>query len=146
MRFGLIYFASGGNDRPELIDYIGRPTLSETMKAILSLLLSRVSILAGILTLHTFNYQLINTLQNTIINMWNENAFLIWDNFTKLSATMVLVLLLFLGYFVCRRGIIRRAVAQTNRKKLEESFLCIGSCRITLTTSSAQAPKILNMQ
>lgn len=123
MRSGLINYALGGNDRPELIDYIGKPTLSEIMKAILSLLFSKVSILAGILTLLTFNDQLINTLQNTIINMWNENAFFIWNNFTKLSATVVLVLILFLGYFVSRRGIIRRAVAQANRKKLEEVVL-----------------------
>lgn len=123
MRLGLIYIASGGNDRPKLIDYIGRPTLIETMKAILSLLFSKVSILAGILTFLTFNDQLINTLQNTLINMWNENAFLIWDNFTKLSAIVVLILIIFLGYFVSRYGIIRRAVAQANRKKLEEVVL-----------------------
>ncbi|MFX3636050.1 MAG: hypothetical protein ACE3L7_29200 [Candidatus Pristimantibacillus sp.] len=123
MRFGLIYIASSGNDRPELIDYIGKPTFSETMKAILSLLFNRVSILAGILTFLTFNDQLINTLQNTVINMWNESAVFLWDNFTKLSATVVVVLILFLGYFVSRRGIIRRAVAQANRKKLEEVVL-----------------------
>ncbi|WP_379893769.1 hypothetical protein [Marinicrinis lubricantis] len=55
--------------------------------------------------------------------MWNENAFLIWDNFTKLSAIVVLILIIFLGYFVSRYGIIRRAVAQANRKKLEEVVL-----------------------
>src|SRR5690606_21290298 len=44
----------------------------------------------------------------------------IWDNFTKLSAIVVFILIIFLGYFVSRYGIIRRAVAQANRKKLEE--------------------------
>ncbi|RED51776.1 ABC transporter ATP-binding protein [Cohnella phaseoli] len=114
------FFAGRGRDRKELIDYIGSPTPTDLLKTVLSLLFAKASIIAGILTLLTFDDLFFNTVQSKAIDLWNEGVAFVWDNFTKLSAFVVLVLLLFLGYFVSRRGIIRRAIAQANRKKLED--------------------------
>lgn len=119
-RMRIAFYFGGGNNRQELIDYLGYPTIVELLKSLFYIIISKTSILAGIITVLTFNSSSFDVVKNEVINLWNENTIFIWENFTKLSAVVVLVLLVFLGYFVSRHGVIRRAIAQANRKKLEE--------------------------
>ncbi|TKI58685.1 hypothetical protein E8L90_26625 [Brevibacillus antibioticus] len=117
------YFGGSSKNRAEMIDYVVSPTPLDLFKIMFSFILGKASILAGILTLLTFNNSMFSTIQNTVFNIWNQRVNFIWDNFTKLSALVVLVLIIFLWYFISRQGIVRRAVAQANRKKLEEVIL-----------------------
>ncbi|WP_233181624.1 hypothetical protein [Paenibacillus sonchi] len=119
-RMRIAFYFGGGKSRQELIDYLGYPTIVELLKSLFYIIISRTSILAGIITVLTFNSSSFDVVKNEVINLWNESTIFIWGNFTKLSAVVVLVLLVFLGYFVSRHGVIRRAIAQANRKKLEE--------------------------
>ncbi|AIQ15879.1 hypothetical protein H70357_03585 [Paenibacillus sp. FSL H7-0357] len=119
-RMRIAFYFGGGKSRQELIDYVGYPTIVELLKSVFYIIIGRTSILAGIFTVLTFDSSSFDVVQNEAINLWNESTTFLWDNFTKLSAVVVLVLLVFLGYFVSRQGVIRRAIAQANRKKLEE--------------------------
>ncbi|RNB59159.1 hypothetical protein EDM57_05225 [Brevibacillus gelatini] len=117
------YFGGSSKDRTKMLDYVVIPTPFDLFKIVFSFILGKASILAVILTLLTYNNSMLSTIQNTIINLWNQKVNFFWNNLTKLSALVVLVLIIFLWYFISRRGIVRRSVAQANRKKLEEVIL-----------------------
>lgn len=107
-RMRIAFYFGGAKSRPELIDYVGNPTLVELLKSVTSLIISKISILAGLLTVLTFDSSWLGLIQNEVIYLWNEGTSFLWDYFTKLSAVVVLVLLVFLGYFVRRQGIVRQ--------------------------------------
>jgi hypothetical protein len=85
-----------------------------------SVILSKTLIVAGALTLITVQNINFSNIENNVPELWSSTKSFLWDNSSKLSAAVVVVLIVFLGYFISRRGIIRRSIAQANRKKLEE--------------------------
>lgn len=115
MRF-IFFFGRSGKNGSKLIDYIAGPTPSDLLKIVFSFVFGKPTILAGALTILTFNGSMIDKLQGITV----KGVSFVWSNFTKLSSFAVLVVMIFLGYFVSREGIIRRSVALANRKKLED--------------------------
>ncbi|MGC5776664.1 hypothetical protein J4O75_30650 [Paenibacillus pabuli] len=96
------------------------PILSDWIKFLFFLSVSINSILATILTFLTYDESLINNIIDYSSEKWADGLQFLWDNFTKLSAVVVFVLLIFLWYFVSRFGVRKRAIAQANKKKLED--------------------------
>lgn len=113
-------FGSNGRDHSKLINYLVRSTPTDLLKFVISLILGKTSIIAGVLTLITVQNITFRNIENSVPELWNVTKSFLWDNLSKLSAVVVVVLIVFIGYFINRRGIIRRSVAQANRKKLEE--------------------------
>ncbi|WP_440705806.1 hypothetical protein [Heyndrickxia oleronia] len=117
MRFGWISYST--NSKRDLKDLIVSLTLFEFVKIISNSLFRFPTILALLLTLTNYmteDIQLRNKYEQLLYK-----AFLFFSTqYTKLSALVVLVLILFIWYFVSGKGVIRRTVAQANRKKLED--------------------------
>ena len=110
----------GMNDY-NLFQYLTAPTLTEWIKFFFLLFISRGSILAAILTSITLYYSYILVGIESIKHQWYKLFFLLWNNvFPKLSAVVVLILIIFLWYFVSSYGVRRRVIAQANKKKLED--------------------------
>ena len=85
------------------------------------MLISIGSRLAAVLTIITLYYSYIHVGIESIKHQWYDLFFPLWNNvFSKLSAVVVLILIIFLWYFVSSYGVTRRAIAQANKKKLEE--------------------------
>lgn len=118
MRIGWISYSI--NRRKGLIDFIARLTISDFVKSIFLRMFKFPTIFAILLVLVTND-----TTKNTGIwilkqNDWIKINTLLWEHFTKLSALVILILILALWYFVSSKGVIRRSIAQANRKKLED--------------------------
>lgn len=111
---------SSSQSRSGLIDEIMAPLLSDWIKFLFFLSVSVNSILAAILTFLTYDESLINNITEYSSKKWADGLQFLWDNFTKLSTVVVFVLLIFLWYFVSSFGVRKRAIAQANKKKLED--------------------------
>ncbi|GAB6256967.1 hypothetical protein PSKAS_24890 [Peribacillus sp. N1] len=118
LRLGIIQISI--RSKPKLIDDLTAPIFTDWLKFFFNLFKSTYSILAALLTLLTFNYSIIYGGLESIKDQWDNLFFLLWSNSSKLSAVVVVVLLIFLLYFVSRYGVTRRAIAQANKKKLED--------------------------
>ncbi|MFH7833194.1 hypothetical protein [Bacillus luti] len=117
VRIGIVSRPS--NQTKRMIDFIINDTIFDLLKKTRSIIFSFPIILASILTF--FAYYKVNIMLMVIIKqLWNEKASLLWEHFTKLSAVVVLVLIVSLWYFISRKGVVRRSIAQANRKKLED--------------------------
>ncbi|TBX75883.1 hypothetical protein E0M25_15030 [Bacillus mycoides] len=117
VRIGIVSRPS--NQTKRMIDFIINDTIFDLLKKTRSIIFSFPIILASILTF--FAYYKVNIMRIVIIKqLWNEKASLLWEHFTKLSAVVVLVLIVSLWYFISRKGVVRRSIAQANRKKLED--------------------------
>ncbi|QNF30014.1 hypothetical protein [Metabacillus elymi] len=108
-----------------LIHYLTAPTLTERIKSFslfpFLFFKSIGSILAVALTIFTLYYSYILDGIETINHQWYNLFFSLWNNvFPKLSAFVVFILIIFLWYFVSSYGVTKRAIAQANKKQLEE--------------------------
>lgn len=108
------------NQKTDLIDEIISPRLPERIKFTFIILGSFNSIFAAALTFLTYDKSQVENVKEIIKINWSDVLNFLWGNFSKLSTVVVLVLLIFLWYFVSRFGVIRRAIAQANKKKLED--------------------------
>lgn len=118
MRF---WWISYSNDRrKELRDFIVSSTILDFIKTIYSSMFRFPAILAILLTVVTND--ITKVIKSWILKAqpWVKESSFLWEHFTKISALVVLVLILFLWYFVSSKGVIRRSIAQANRKKLED--------------------------
>lgn len=118
LRLGIIQ--SSIRSKPKLIDNLTAPIFTDWLKFFFNLFKSTYSILAVVLTLLTFNYSIIYGGIESIKDQLGNLFYLLWSNSSKLSAVVVFVLLIFLLYFVSSYGVTRRAIAQANKKKLED--------------------------
>ncbi|WP_411344510.1 hypothetical protein ACE3MZ_23590 [Paenibacillus sp. WLX1005] len=117
--------------KPNILKYAGfedkglikEITAARVIDILLSLFfsfLSFYSILAVVLTCLTYDISLIDGAINGISEKWILVSQFLWENFTKLSAIIVFILIIFLWYFVSGFGVRQRAIAQANKKNLEE--------------------------
>ncbi|WP_151208777.1 hypothetical protein [Paenibacillus yonginensis] len=118
LRPGMI--KSSSTSDKELIDEITAPKVYEWIKFLFFVVISFHSLLAGILTFLTYEGSPIGKVISYSKDKWGEGLHFLLDNLTKLSAVVVFVLLIFLWYFVSKYGVTRRAIAQANKKKLED--------------------------
>ncbi|MDH2879780.1 hypothetical protein [Bacillus cytotoxicus] len=117
VRIGWISYSS--NEIKRMIDFITKDTIFGLIRKTCSIIFTLPVILASILTF--ISCYKINIMQLVIFKqIWNGKASLLWEHFTKLSAFVVLVLIIFLWYFISSKGVVRRSIAQANRKKLED--------------------------
>lgn len=117
VRIGWISYSSRRPKR--MIDFIISATIFDLIRKIWSMIFKLPVIFASILTLIA-RYK-IDIMQLVIFQrMWDEKVSLLWEHFTKLSAFVVAVLLIFIWYFVSSKGVIRRSIAQANRKRIED--------------------------
>lgn len=114
-----IGWVSYSNRQPKkMIDFIISATIVDLVRKIWSMIFKLPVIFSSILTL--IAHYKIEIMQLALFQrMWGERASLLWEHFTKLSAFVVAVLLIFIWYFVSSKGVIRRSIAQANRKKIE---------------------------
>ncbi|WP_368298264.1 hypothetical protein [Cytobacillus firmus] len=124
LRMGTIRTGNYWGDN-NLFHYLTAPTLTERIKnfSLFPFLFFKSigSILAAALTIFTLYYSYILVGIEKINQQWYNLFFSFWDNvFPKLSALVVFILIIFLWYFVSSYGVRRRAIAQANKKKLED--------------------------
>lgn len=118
MRLGWISYHN--EDRKKLKDFIVSFTIIDFVKTMCLSMLKFPTIIAILLTVITYNKTKSGGVWIFKNQYWFIEYSFVWEHFTKLSALVVLVLILFLWYFVSSKGVIRRSVAQANRKKLED--------------------------
>ncbi|WP_410989794.1 hypothetical protein [Bacillus cereus] len=116
VRIGWISYSSRQPKR--IIDFIISATIFDLIRKIWSMIFKLPVVFASILTL-VARYK-IDIMQLVVFQrIWDEKVSLLWEHFTKLSAFVVAVLLIFIWYFVSSKGVIRRSIAQANRKRIE---------------------------
>lgn len=109
-----------GNDH-NLFQDLTAPTLTEWIKFFFLFFISIGSRLAAVLTIITLYYSYILVCIESFKHQWYNLFFSLWNNvFSKLSSVVVFILIIFLCYFVSGYGVRRRAIAQANKKKLED--------------------------
>ncbi|MGF0472417.1 hypothetical protein ACQQ6W_22945 [Lysinibacillus fusiformis] len=119
MRLGWISYYI--DRRKELKDFIVSFTIFDFVKTMLLRMFKFPTIIAILLTLATNDMTKDTGLWILREHQaWIKGNSFLWEHFTKLSALVILVLILFLWYFVSSKGVIRRSIAQANRKKLED--------------------------
>ncbi|MEY8732099.1 hypothetical protein AB9M92_07515 [Peribacillus frigoritolerans] len=110
-------FRSSIRSESKLIDDLTAPIFTDWIRFFFNLFTSPYSILAAVLTIITFDYSFIQGGIESIKDQWHNLFYSLWNNISKLSAVVVIF---FLWYFVSSYGVTRRAIAQANKRKLEE--------------------------
>lgn len=105
---------------PKLIYNLTAPILTDWIRFFFNLFTSPYSILAAVLTIITLDYSFIHGGIESIKDQRDNLFYSLWNNSSKLSAVVVFVLIIFLLYFVSSYGVTRRAIAQANKRKLED--------------------------
>jgi len=118
MQFGWISYSI--DRRKELRDFIVSSTILDNIKTMYASMFRLPVILAILLTVVTNDMTKDIKLWIFKEQPWIKGSSFFWEHFTKISALVVLVLILFLWYFASSKGVIRRSIAQANRKKLED--------------------------
>ncbi|PEK15727.1 hypothetical protein [Bacillus toyonensis] len=112
------WVSNSNRQSKKMIDFIISATIFDLVRKIWSMIFKLPVIFSSILTLIA-RYK-IDIMQLVVFQrIWDEKASLLWEHFTKLSAVVVAVLLIFIWYFVSSKGVIRRSIAQANRKRIE---------------------------
>jgi len=83
------------------------------------LIIKLPALVALTVTAITLNWYSLNDIQK-ILRSLRDFEFDFWETIKMISPLTMVVLLVFIWYFTSHRGSIRRAVAQANRKKMED--------------------------
>ncbi|MFE4243406.1 hypothetical protein [Peribacillus butanolivorans] len=118
--YHLKHFRSSIKSEPKLIDDLTAPIFTDWIRFFFNLFTSPYSILAAVLIIITLDYSFIHGGIESIKDQRDNLFYSLWSNSSKLSAVVVFVLIIFLWYFVSSYGVTRRAIAQANKRKLEE--------------------------
>jgi len=114
------WWISGLSEGNEIVwNSIRRPPVKDTILGILFSLIRLPILIAIFLSAISLKYFTLNNIQKMVKKLSNFK-FDFWEDIKLLSPLTVVVLIVFIGYFISFRGNIRRAIAQANRKKMED--------------------------
>lgn len=118
LRLGWWTYGSSEDDKI-VWNSIRRPAIKDTILSIFFSLIKLPALIAILLSAISLKYFELNDIQEIVKNI-SSFKFDFWEDIKVLSPLTVVVLIVFIGYFISFRGNIRRAIAQANRKKMED--------------------------
>lgn len=98
---------------------ISRPTIKNTFLSICVSLIKLPALVALFFTAISLEWFEITDILDTLNTLWNLE-FDFWRLAENLSPLITVILVVFIWYFISFKGIIRRTIAQANRKKMED--------------------------
>ena len=108
----------GLSDEDELVwKSIRRPPIKDTILGICFSLIRLPSLMSLLLTAISLRWIELSNVLNELKRLGSLDF---WEHIKLLSPLTVFVLIVFIGYFICFRGNMRRSIAQANRKKMED--------------------------
>lgn len=118
IRLGWVRTGFDDNDKV-VLNSITRPPIKNTILEICFSFLKLPALIAIFLTAISMKYIELSDIQDKwkIIRSFEIDF---WEAIKLLSPLTVVILIVFLGYFISSRGSIRRSIAQSNRKKIED--------------------------
>lgn len=118
LRLGWRIHGSSENDKI-VWNSIRRPPIKDILLGVFFALIKLPALIAIFLTAISLTYLELNDIQEIVKNL-SSFKFDFWEDIKLISPLTVVVLIVFIGYFISFRGNIRRAIAQANRKKMED--------------------------
>lgn len=118
LRLGWWIYGSSEDDKI-VWNSIRRPPIKDIFLGVFFSLIKLPALIAIFLSAISLTYFELNDIQEIVKNL-GSFKFDFWEDIKLLAPLTVAVLIVFIGYFISFRGNIRRAIAQANRKKMED--------------------------
>ena len=115
----LSWWKSGSDDDNIVWSNIKRPTIKNTFLSICVSMIKLPALAALFFTAINLEWFEISDILDTLNALWNLE-FDFWGFAKNLSPLITVILVVFIWYFISFKGIIRRTIAQANRKKMED--------------------------
>lgn len=113
------WWKSGSLNNNVIWNNITRPTIKNTFLGICVSMIKLPALVALFLTAISLEWFEVRDILDTLKAFWNLE-FDFWGLAKNLSPLITVILVVFIWYFISFKGIIRRTIAQANRKKMED--------------------------
>lgn len=113
------WWKSGSLNNNIIWNNITRPTIKNTFLGICVSMIKLPALVALFLTAISLEWFEVRDILDTLNAFW-DLEFDFWGLAKNLSPLITVILVVFIWYFISFKGIIRRTIAQANRKKMED--------------------------